>query len=79
MSNTISTREARLKPHCADSYPQLPVSRWTSAEALAEIVASGHRDSSVARTLLEADFEFRGGHPHRWQAGRAHTRTGEVR
>jgi hypothetical protein len=33
----------------------------------------------VARTLLEADFEFRGGHPHRWQAGRVHTRTGEVR
>ena len=70
-----TTREARLRPHCADRYPQLPVGRWTSAEALAELVATP--DSTGARILVEADFEFRGGCIHLWQAGRAHTSPGE--
>ncbi len=66
MDNTIPVREARLKPNSADTYPTLPVSRWTRASALAELVVSWNRfnhpeESGTDRRLLEADFEFRDG------------------
>ena len=81
MQTTSPIREARLKSDRADQYPTLPVSMWTSAGALAELVGAGPQEERLGRsedrTLLEADFEFRGGHPHRWQAERAHTRIGE--
>ena len=81
MENTL--REARLRPECADHYPTLPVSIWTGAGALANLVetwpmADRPGGSTNDRFLVEADFEFRGGVCHRWMAGRAHTRSGEV-
>ena len=63
---TNPEREARLKLDAADHYPTLPVSRWTSARRLAQLVAEWirreHRGESVTdRPLVEDDFEFRGG------------------
>ena len=77
------SREARLKLGSADLYPTLPVSRWTNALSLAELVSSCVRlkrpaASESDRALRDADFEFRGGSLHQWQAGRAHTRSGEL-
>ena len=59
-------REARLKLVAADHYPTLPVSRWTSAGPLAQLVSEWMREERPGelvtdRPLLEADFEFRGG------------------
>jgi hypothetical protein len=59
-------REARLKLAAANHYPTLPVSRWTNAGALAQLVAEfirerRPREAVTDRPLLEADFEFRGG------------------
>ena len=76
-------REARLRPECANHYPTLPVSMWTGAAALANLVETQSTEerpnrSNHDRALVEADFEFRGGCCHRWMAGRAHTRIGEV-
>jgi hypothetical protein len=61
-----SGREARLKLVAADHYPTLPVSRWTSAGPLAQLVAEWnsreHPEEAISdRPLLDADFEFRGG------------------
>ena len=82
MHITDSGREARLKLASADLYPTLPVRRWTSACALAELVRSWVRlehpgAAESERPLMEADFEFRGGMPRRLQDGLAHTRDGE--
>ena len=59
-------REARLKLVAAEHYPTIPVSRWTSAGPLAQLIAEWVRrerpgESVVDRPLLDADFEFRGG------------------
>ena len=61
-------REARLKPVAADHYPTIPVSRWTSAGPLAQLVAEWIRRERPGewvtdRPLLDADFEFRGDTP----------------
>jgi hypothetical protein len=82
MGKPTKRREAKLRPECAGWYPTLPVSMWTSAACIADLVAStpGHIVERIkrGRTLLEADFEFRGGR-RRWLAGWiAHTRTGEA-
>ena len=74
-------RQARLRTECADHFPTLPVHRWTSAASLSNLVASSassDADDTVGeRTLLDRDFEFRGGR-RRWFAGwLAHTRVGE--
>jgi hypothetical protein len=66
MHMTNPGREARLKLVAADHYPTLPVSRWTSAGSLAQLVAEWMKlecpEGPVNnRPLLEADFEFRGG------------------
>ena len=59
-------REARLKLVAAEHYPTIPVSRWTSAGPLAQLIAEWVRrerpgESVADRPLLDADFEFRGG------------------
>jgi hypothetical protein len=63
-------REARLKLVAAEHYPTLPVSRWTSAGPLAQLVADWLRrerpsEAVTDRPLLDADFEFRGGEAKR--------------
>ena len=73
-------RQARLRNESADQYPTIPVHRWTSAHALAHLVASDTHlaeEMRKGRTLVDSDFEFRGGQ-RRWLAGWiARTRTGE--
>ena len=63
-----SVRQARLRNECADHYPTLPVHIWTSADSLAHLVASFPAplvvEVTAGRTLLESDFEFRGGCDH---------------
>jgi hypothetical protein len=68
MGITTAVRQAKLRPECAERYPTLPASIWTSATCLADLVASyrgaprerrGEPDEE--RTLSETDFEFRGG------------------
>ena len=65
MGITTRVRQAKLRPECAQGYPTLPASMWTSATCLAELVSSyqaaqpGEPDKE--RTLSETDFEFRGG------------------
>jgi len=81
MGKPAKRREAKLRPESAAWYPTLPVSMWTSAAYVAELVTSIPRHTAETlkkgRTLLEADFDFRGGH-RRWLAGwLAHTRIGE--
>jgi len=66
MHTTNTRREARLKLVAADHYPILPVSRWTRAGPLAQLVAEWIRrehpgESVPDRPLAEGDFEFRGG------------------
>jgi hypothetical protein len=66
MHRTNTGREARLKLVAAEHYPTIPVSRWTSAGPLAQLIAEWVRrerpgESVADRPLLEADFEFRGG------------------
>ena len=75
MNIAAAVREAKLRPERAGRYPTLPVSRWTSATSLAELVAACPSalpeepdPRNHQRTLPEADFEFRGGSPRR--AGR---------
>jgi hypothetical protein len=70
MAITTTVRQAKLRPECAERYPTLPASMWTSATCLANLVAScrgvrpEHRgEPDEERTLSEADFEFRGGFP----------------
>ena len=76
MGKTAARREAKLRPECAERYPTLPVRMWTSAASLASLVASG-TPLKMGRTLLDTDFEFRGGR-RRWLAGwLARTRIGE--
>ena len=78
MAKTAERREAKLRTECAARHPTLPVHMWTSAASLAHLVASFHaQEVPEGRTLLDADFEFRGGR-RRWFAGwMAHTRVGE--
>ena len=63
---TVTVRQAKLRPECANRYPTLPARIWTSASRLAELVASYGRapqrpeKTRKGRTLPEADFEFRG-------------------
>ena len=68
MEEMDSVRQARLRTECADHYPTLPVHIWTSADSLAHLVASFPAplvvEVSGGRTLLESDFEFRGGCRH---------------
>jgi hypothetical protein len=65
MSTTTTDRQARLKPECADRHPSLPVSMWTSAVHMAELVASEVRSlkspatARNGRRLSDTDFEFR--------------------
>jgi hypothetical protein len=80
---TVSIRQAKLRPECAERYPTLPARMWTSATCLVDLVAS-YRTAperlgkpSEARTLSEADFEFRGGSPRWWARSCARTRNGE--
>lgn len=67
MGATSTDRQARLKPECADRHPSLPVSMWTSAVRMAELVASEPRSpespgtAGNGRCLSDADFEFRRG------------------
>jgi len=84
MGITASVRQAQLRPECAERYPTLPARIWTSATYLAELVADsrGTRSewpgtSHQERTLLEADFDFRGGFPRRLGGWFARTRPGE--
>jgi hypothetical protein len=60
------TREARLRPEFAASYPGIPAGEWTSAAVLADrvLAAALLRNSETAirgRVLFDAHFEFRGG------------------
>lgn len=81
MEKTGTERQARLRTECADRYPTLPVHMWTSADSLAHLVASFPAPLVVeitgGRTLLDTDFEFRGGR-RRWLPGwMSRTRSGE--
>jgi hypothetical protein len=78
VSTTAPVRQAQLRPECAERYPTLPASRWTSAACLADLVAFSRADApEEERTLCEADFRFRGGVP-RWSGQSfARTRAGE--
>ena len=82
---TDTVRQAQLKPECAERYPTLPARMWTSATCVAELVDSSRgapskwlRRSDKERTLLEADFEFRGGFPRQLGGWFARTRPGEL-
>ena len=84
MEKMATVRQARLKNECADHHPTLPVHMWTSAASLAHLVASAALpladEFKRSRTLLETDFEFRGGRRRWWLAGWiARTRTGEMK
>lgn len=74
-------RQARLKPEGAEHHPSLPVSMWTSAARMAELVAAEPRpqgspwSTGTGRRLSDADFEFRGGTGH--SSGLLHWRPGE--
>jgi hypothetical protein len=75
-------REAKLRPECAGWHPTLPVSIWTSAARIADLVGSTpdlHGEiGKKGRVLVDSDFEFRGGRRRRWSAEWfAHTRTEE--
>jgi hypothetical protein len=63
-----TVRQARLRAEAADHYPTLPVHVWTSADSLAQLVASFPAPLAVkidgGRILLGTDFEFRGGSRH---------------
>lgn len=80
MGKAIIRREAKLRTECAARYPSLPVSMWTSAASLADLVASFPTlevEMVTGRALLDTDFEFRGGVQHRLSGGIPRTRTGE--
>ena len=81
MGKPTAVRQAKLRTVCAGRYPTLPLHMWTSAASLANLVASfassDAEEIGGERTLLDADFEFRGGR-HRWFGGWMHTRAGEV-
>jgi hypothetical protein len=68
MGTTTTVRQAKLRPESAERYPTLPARMWTSANCLADLVASyrGARPErrgkpGEERALAESDFEFRGG------------------
>ena len=85
MGITATVRQAKLRPECAERYPTLPASMWTSATCLAELVASYRRAQPgqqgkphKERTLPETDYEFRGGVPRRLGRWVERTRAGEL-
>jgi hypothetical protein len=51
---------------------------WTSAASLANLVASVEDKIRAGRTLLDTDFEFRGGRRRGLAGWIARTRTGEL-
>jgi hypothetical protein len=59
-------REARLRPECADLYPELVPGQWEPAARIAEVVLARYllqqmTDGQPDRALNETHFEFRGG------------------
>jgi hypothetical protein len=76
-------RQARLRPEHADRHPSIPVSRWTSAVHMAELVAASRRGAgalvtgTLVRRLSDEDFEFRGGYPRPVGGSILPTRAGE--
>ena len=81
MGKTSARREAKLRAESAARYPTLPVRMWTSAASLADLVGSfrsPEAETTTGRTLLETDFEFRGGSRRRLAGWLARTRTGEL-
>jgi len=78
-----SDRQARLRPEHADRHPSIPVSMWTSAVHMAELVASGPRAAgirltgNILRRLSDEDFEFRGGNDRPVDGSILPTRAGE--
>jgi len=78
MGKTTARREAKLKTECAARHPTLPVHMWTSAASLANLVASVEDKIRAGRTLLDTDFEFRGGRRRGLAGWIARTRTGEL-
>jgi hypothetical protein len=83
MDAIASDRQARLRPEHADRHPSIPVSMWTSAVHLAELVASGPRAAGMCLTgtslrwLSDEDFEFRGGNARPVNGSILPTRAGE--
>jgi len=80
MDKTTARREAKLKTECAERHPTLPVHMWTSAASLADLVASDTPPAdelTTGRTLLESDFEFRGGRRRGLAGWITRTRSGE--
>jgi len=77
----VARREAKLRTECAARHPTLPVHMWTSAASLAHLVASDTpppaEEIRTGRTLLDTDFEFRGGRRRGLAGWIARTRTGE--
>jgi hypothetical protein len=59
-----SIREASLRGQAAGRYPFMPVRIWTLASRVAELVRK-HCERGEARALMDGDFRFRGGVPHR--------------
>jgi hypothetical protein len=78
-----SDRQARLRPEHADRHPSIPVSIWTSAVHMAELVAAWPRAAGIrltgiiVRRLSDEDFEFRGGHARPVDGSILPTRAGE--
>jgi hypothetical protein len=83
MDAIASDRQARLRPEHADRHPSIPVSLWTTAVHMAELVASWPRVAGVAvtgtllRRLSDEDFEFRGGDARPVDGSILPTRAGE--
>src|SRR5687767_8708578 len=77
-----SDRQARLRPEHAARHPSIPVSIWTSAVHMAELVASwpraaGIRLTTTVRRLSDEEFEFRGGNASPVEGKILPTRAGE--
>jgi len=78
-----SDRQARLRPEHADRHPSIPVSMWTSAVHMAELVAASRRGvgalatGTPVRRLSDEDFEFRGGYARPVNGSIVPTRAGE--
>jgi hypothetical protein len=83
MNTIASDRQARLRPEHADRHPSIPVSMWTSAVHMAELVASWPRAAGIRltgnflRRLSDEDFEFRGGDARPVGGSLLPTRAGE--
>jgi hypothetical protein len=82
MGKTTARREAKLRTECAARHPTLPVHMWTSAASLAHLVSSDTNPPAEkmdsGRTLLDTDFEFRGGRCRGLAGWITRTRTGEL-